>query len=268
MKPYGSECDIQKLECIGHIQKRMGTRLRRIKNENMNLVLSDGKRLGRKNRLSKAVIDKLQAYYGAAIRQNTHSVEDMRRQVWANVFHKYSIDEDPHHGLCPKGEDSWCGYQKAVAKNGTYKHQNSIPQPIMDFIKPVFQSLADVELLKKCTLEKTQNPNESVNSVIWSRLPKVGFVGIKTLHLGVYDAVASFNCGNTTKCEVFRKLGINIEKNTILAMKELDKERLRDSIRRSSEMKKMARQKKRQTKRRLEDAEEDPDNPSYGPGQF
>ena len=31
LKPYGNEVEIQKLECAGHVQKRMGTRLRRLK---------------------------------------------------------------------------------------------------------------------------------------------------------------------------------------------------------------------------------------------
>lgn len=77
--------------------------------------------------------------------------------------------------------------------------KNSVPVPIMDFIKPVFKSLSDRSLLRKCLHGQTQNPNESVNSVIWARLPKIWFVGIRTVHLGVYDAVSTFNCGNVTK---------------------------------------------------------------------
>lgn len=42
--PYGT-AKIDKLECIGHIQKRMGSRLRKLRSENKNIVLSDGKKL-------------------------------------------------------------------------------------------------------------------------------------------------------------------------------------------------------------------------------
>ena len=76
----------------------------------------------------------------------------------------------------------------------------------MEFIKPVFKSLSETELLKKCLHKQTQNPNESVNSVIWARLPKVGFVRIKILHFGVYEAVSTFNCGQITNCKVLSKL--------------------------------------------------------------
>lgn len=53
MQPYGPDCVLQKLECI--LQKRMGTRLRKLKAEIKKLVLSDEKGLGGKNRLSKIV---------------------------------------------------------------------------------------------------------------------------------------------------------------------------------------------------------------------
>ncbi|CAN7944544.1 unnamed protein product [Ixodes hexagonus] len=58
-KPYGDSVEISKLECIGHVQKRMGTRLRRLKKENKVGKLSDGKGLSGRGRLTDAVIDKL-----------------------------------------------------------------------------------------------------------------------------------------------------------------------------------------------------------------
>lgn len=108
LKPNGPECKITKLECLGHIQKRMDTRLRNIKKENKHVKFADVKGLGGRNRLSKANIDNLQNYYGSAIRRNAHSVESMV-DIWTLYFLKLSTDEDPHHGLCPKGKKSWCG---------------------------------------------------------------------------------------------------------------------------------------------------------------
>lgn len=268
LEPYGPDHKISKLECLGHVQKRMGTRLRRLKSENKHIILSDGKGLGGKNRLSQAAIDQLQTYYGLAIRRNIDSLDNMMKDIWALYFHKLSSDSDPHHGLCPKGETSWCGYQKASAKGERYSHKNSIPVAVMEFIKPVFKSLSNKELLRKCLHGKTQNPNESVNAVIWSRLLKTGFVGLKTLHFGVYDAVSVFNSGNVTKCKLFHKLKMDIGKFTVLSMKKMDQHRIKASERNSLDFKKQARQKKRQVKRKLEDKEEDPDDPSYGAGQF
>lgn len=44
-RPYG-DTEIEKLECIGHIQKRMGTRLRRLVKDMKGKDLPDGKKIG------------------------------------------------------------------------------------------------------------------------------------------------------------------------------------------------------------------------------
>jgi hypothetical protein len=63
----------------------------------------------------------------------------------------------------------------------------------MDAIKQVFRELASVDLLKWCLLGKTQNPNERLNSVIWTRIPKTVLLRLDTLMFGVYDALLCFN---------------------------------------------------------------------------
>ena len=45
-KPYGEECIPNKLECIGLVQKRVDSRLRKLKNASKGVKLSDGKGLG------------------------------------------------------------------------------------------------------------------------------------------------------------------------------------------------------------------------------
>ncbi|GFX92995.1 uncharacterized protein TNCV_139391 [Trichonephila clavipes] len=67
---------------------------------------------------------------------------------------------------------------------------------------------------------------QSVNNVIWSRVPKKTFVQLEVLSLGAYDAVSSFNMGNVSKLEILRKLCIEPGDYTIQAMERLDKQRL------------------------------------------
>ncbi|GFV72369.1 uncharacterized protein TNCV_638311 [Trichonephila clavipes] len=64
---YGNEYPIETLEFIGHVMKRMGTRLRRLKAQLKGKILSDGKFLSGKNRLTEHEIDNLQSYYGSAL---------------------------------------------------------------------------------------------------------------------------------------------------------------------------------------------------------
>ncbi|GFX71491.1 uncharacterized protein TNCV_2694791 [Trichonephila clavipes] len=75
---YGNEYPIEKLESIGHVMKRTGTRLRRLKAQLKGQILSDDKCLSGKNRLTEHEIDNLQSYYGSAIRRNHSSVQNMR----------------------------------------------------------------------------------------------------------------------------------------------------------------------------------------------
>ncbi|GFV25434.1 uncharacterized protein TNCV_1147041 [Trichonephila clavipes] len=51
-KPYDDDHLIQKMECVGHVQKRMGTRLRKLKLVYSEKKLSDGKTIGGKGRLT------------------------------------------------------------------------------------------------------------------------------------------------------------------------------------------------------------------------
>ncbi|GFT38689.1 uncharacterized protein TNCV_3623471 [Trichonephila clavipes] len=50
-KPYGDDHLIQKIECVGHVQKRMSTRLRKLKLVYSKKKLSDGKTIGGKGRV-------------------------------------------------------------------------------------------------------------------------------------------------------------------------------------------------------------------------
>ncbi|GFW64163.1 uncharacterized protein TNCV_708681 [Trichonephila clavipes] len=97
-KVYG-DTEVEKLECVGHVQKRMGTRLRNILKMSKGIKLSDGKNISRRGRLTLKEVDSIQHYYGLAIRKNLSSVEDMKRAIWAIYFHKLCTEDNPQHSL-------------------------------------------------------------------------------------------------------------------------------------------------------------------------
>ncbi|GFW76805.1 uncharacterized protein TNCV_59031 [Trichonephila clavipes] len=148
-KPY-KDVNIEKLECVRHVKKRMGTRLRTLKLKLKGKKLEDKKSLLGRNRLTDAEIDKLQIYYGMAIRNNSGNLSAMKQAIWAIFFHKISTDLNPQHGLCPLGDDSWCGYNRSKLKGDTYKHKHNLPISIMHCIKKVFRDLSSPELLSRC----------------------------------------------------------------------------------------------------------------------
>ncbi|GFW05829.1 uncharacterized protein TNCV_603011 [Trichonephila clavipes] len=235
-KPY-KDVNIEKLECVGHVEKRIGTRLRALKLKLKGKKLEDKKSLGGRNRLTDAEIDKLQRYY----------------------------DLNPQHGLCPLGDDSWCGYNRSKLKGDTYKHKHNLPIAIMHCIKKVFRDLSSPELLSRCLHGKTQNCNESLNSVIWSIIPKTVFVQLGTLKTGVYESISIY----ITKLKVLDLLNIQPGFYTCRALQEADHARIRKAEKAISRRTKEARIKNRQLKCRQEDdLADDLSNPSYGSGMY
>ncbi|GFW86072.1 uncharacterized protein TNCV_1968801 [Trichonephila clavipes] len=115
--------------------------------------LSDGKPLCGRNRLTEAEIDRLQAYYGLAIRRNLSSVKDMQQAIWAIFLHKLSTDEKPQHGFCLSDSDTWCKFKKQNCLGETYHHKNSLPVDVVEAMRPVFRDLANPELLKSVYME-------------------------------------------------------------------------------------------------------------------
>lgn len=148
-QPYGPDISVKKIECVGHIQKRMGTRLRNLKKNMGDRKLEDGKSLGGRKRPTKDKIDVIQSHYGNAIRGNRNNLVAMREAVWAVYFHYNATDEEPTHNFC---KVEWCPYKQALAEGtvGDYKHTSGLPKAVMSVIKPVFKDLANTELLEKC----------------------------------------------------------------------------------------------------------------------
>ena len=102
------------------------------------------------------------------------------------------------HQCCPVGKQSWCFYQRAVANGETPPARYPamrLAKDLAEHVKPVFDHLCDEELLGKCLLGCTQNQNESLNSVIWRRCPKVSHARIHSVEIAVYLAILTFNHG-------------------------------------------------------------------------
>ncbi|XP_057339915.1 uncharacterized protein LOC130677250 isoform X1 [Microplitis mediator] len=168
--PY-ENTTVNKKECIGHVQKRMGSRLRTLK--------SKQKGLGGRGKLTGKLIDKLTVYYGLAIRRHCDSIENMKSAIMATFYHYGSSDEKPNHDMCPKGEESWCSYQRAEARGelDTFSHDYSpLPSDVLKAIKPIYEDLSNENLLSRCVGGFNQNNNESFNQLVWKICPKTDLI--------------------------------------------------------------------------------------------
>lgn len=209
-KPYGDTLVVEKRECIAHVQKRMGTRLRNFKKSCAGKKLADNKTIGGRGRLTAKVIDKLSGYYGKAIRSYPESVEDMYNAIWATFYHVQSTDTLPQHHLCPSGSDSWCAWQKQQAAGNLegFSHKNSLPSVVMDEIRHIYEDLSKSELLERCLGGFTQNSNESFNNSVWRFVPKTSFSGLTVFKIGVNTAVTTFNDGRSGFLRIMKTFDI------------------------------------------------------------
>jgi len=145
--PYTGEKRVVKKECVGHVEKRMGSRLRNIKKTN--------KRIGGKGsgKLTDKLIGELTKFYGLAIRRNPDSIEKMKKEIWATYYHCCSSDDNPQHDYCPEGEDSWCKWRKAESLGllDNFKHTRvPLDSRVQEVIKPIYEDLSRDDLLQRC----------------------------------------------------------------------------------------------------------------------
>ena len=169
-------------------ETRTRTRLRKLKKTEKGLT---------KLNLTDKIIDRLQNYYGMAIRSNVGDLDMMKKAIFAVLFHVCSSENNNYHVHCPSGADSWSAFQLDLVNNTKlHKPGNGLPQEAIKHLNPIFSDLSDDNLLRKCLHGKTQNQNESFNGLIWRRTPKDRFVKMTTFELAVYDAVTHFNIGN------------------------------------------------------------------------
>ncbi|XP_070159831.1 LOW QUALITY PROTEIN: uncharacterized protein [Polyergus mexicanus] len=262
-KPYGDNLIINKKECLSHVQKRMGARLRKCKKEN--------KGIGGQNKLTAKMIDKLSVYYGLAIRRNYDSVEKMRDAIWATFHHYSSTTKDPQHQLCPEGPNfkSWCEWQQAKANGTLNRYEQSfktLSEEVLNAIHPIYKDLSNETLLKRCLGGFTQNTNESYNNLIWRIAPKITNSSARIVETATYIAVCLFNEGATSLLKIMNTMGIKTGRNAAQFTASSDTRRFSQADIRAQHATREARIHRRLAKSQLEDENLAKEDSLYGPG--
>ena len=124
------------------------------------------------------------------------------------------------------------------------------------------------ELLTKCLHGKTQNPNESLNKLIWTRCPKEVWVGVNTLKQATLAAVAHFNDGYISYVKIMQQMGINPGHFSNSICQKLDNARLYNSQRKSMDSAKQRRKTLRAIKKGYQDEKQEEDGTLYAKGSF
>lgn len=96
---------------------------------------------------------------------------------WSQAYFRYTF--------CPEGNDSWCHLNRSKAiETAIRKHIPTMDRQYAEKMLPNYDRLSNADLLQHCSRMKTQNANESFNSLILRRCPKGDFATFE-------------NCGNS-----------------------------------------------------------------------
>ena len=108
--------------------------------------------------LNDGVIDKLQNYYGVAIRENVGSLEAMKTAIYAAWCHVASSKNNNLHDHCPEGPNSSYMY-KVDEANGTslYVPGKGLPSGVIKHVTAVFDDLSNDSLLMGRPRTKTNH---------------------------------------------------------------------------------------------------------------
>lgn len=192
---------IQKLECTGHVQKRVKNKFttRISQCSSMEFTNDLGKKvkgIGGRNGLTEWHIRRIQGHYGAAIRNNAGNLQQMTDAVWAIYWHR-------------RGDHTKCGIDCPAVSTGDLVKANvhRLPTYVMNELLPAFEQLAHRSLLEKCVHGGTQNSNEAFHHLIWERCPKTVFANLRRLRIAVSDAIVSFNEGDLAALNILKRLG-------------------------------------------------------------
>ena len=295
--PYGEELQVNKMECVLHVKKRMYKRAQNAKKQvtqqkKAQKILenaenetekptprSKNQRGAAKKKVTSApkiktaalpnkVMLELSTYYELAIRRNPTYVDAMRKDVWATFYHKISTDENPQHDHCPAGNKSWCKYRVAEATNTLkdFEHPPALAAQVQPALKSIYEDLTTEELLNRCVGANTQNTNESYNSIVWSLAPKHIFSGKNIIELTANCALCRYNEGSKPLLKIMEMMGITIGAAASAMATKNDECRIRRSNHCSSEESKERRTEKRECRLRENELYEDEEGEMYGAG--
>lgn len=236
---YGKETLITKTECINHVGKRMGAALRKlVEVEKAKGVTLGGKKHGS---LSESTIKKITRYYRNSIVRNKGNIIAMKKDIYAILQHCSSTDKKPKHSTCPPGENSWCFYNRAISmKLKPPAHKTSVKTPLREEIvakmMPIFQRLASEVLLQKCAKGETQNRNESLHNMIWSRCPKVFNTSKTRVDIAAARGISDFNYGmRVSSINALKTCHLSPGNSSLTSLKRIRTRHVRKALFKSTE---------------------------------
>ena len=91
---------------------------------------------------------------------------------------------------------------------------------------PMIDTLTNPTLLRRCLRGATQNANESINSVVWSILPKAKYHGYRSIRGAAAISSIFFNRGRSGLVKFLNQVGISVTEELLGALLGKDYKRI------------------------------------------
>ena len=211
-------------------------------------------------------MNKLQNLYGIVLRQNVDkTVHQLKVAVGAVLYHCTEFNNSEScHQLCPRGPDTWCKYWKDPEN---YQEIKGMAIVIHQLIKPIFTDLINESLLKRLHGE-TQNANESINNITWTKCPNNIYVQRNVLEMRVASAVINFNDGSCGILNVFTNAGMQAGYFTKMFCLKKDESRIQRMDKKTNKQTKQQRKRLTVIRKNIVDKNKEKEGVFYESGAF
>lgn len=129
----------------------------------------------------------------------------------------------------------------------------------------MIDTLTNPTLLRRCLRGATQNANESINSAVWSILPKAKYHGYRSIRGAAAISSIFFNRGRSGLVKFFDQVGISVTDELLGALLGKDFKRIEKAENNTQRQNIIQRQKEQQRRQGQIAEDEEMD---YGAGMF
>ena len=134
-------------------------------------------------------------------------------------------DYKVRHQFCPSGDTSWCKFRRLGNMENALHHLKPV---FLDILEPLYTNcLASFKLLSRCLPGVTQNALESINFILWQKVPRHKFHGTKRVHIGACSTVIYYNQGATGKFSVLTLMSLPLFHNALEVARGKGQQRLK-----------------------------------------
>nr|XP_031848752.1 uncharacterized protein LOC116434154 [Nomia melanderi] len=119
-----------------------------------------------------------------------------------------------------------------------FNHPTPLHPDVLKHLKPIYEEFSKEDLLTRCLGGRTQNCNESFNSIVWRLNPKYLNSGAKIIEISAFITAGIFNEGYSSVLKIMNALNIYIGQQCKFFVDTYDAQRItRQKRRRQSSIK-------------------------------